>query len=390
MSQLNNVFGKRRITDMEYELGVHLKVPRIDADVLYLNNQPILPPSITTLTPVAGELDTDGAVGATFEATLTEATELKNPTNIIVGQTYTWVVDVGTPANTMTFDTYFTFAGGVTPTLSTTDGDKDTLRGVAVSATEIVLDLAHAGGGGGGGGGGSWSPSDITTELWLDASDGSTITHGSGSLVSQWDDKSGNGYHFSEATLQPTILNSADFNHKHVIDFNSGKQLQQSGPATIAWYITVIKFPAGTTACNLHCMLGSVTTAERMGGIRNWTNLGFHTDVLPSALWVNGVSYTPSNTWPLANVDTVQLVAITTNPDRGGGTPGVSTTTDLIIGNHGTHSSGYTGLAQQAEIIALSTIPDASTRVTLEGYLAWKYGLQGVLPSTHIYKNSAP
>ena len=390
MALHNNVFGKRHISDMEYELGVHLKVPRIDADELYLNDQPILPPSLTTLTPVAGELDTDGAVGSTFEATLTEATELKNPTNIVVGQTYTWVVDVGTPANTMTFDTYFTFAGGVTPTLSTTDGDKDTLRGVAVSATEIVLDLAHAGGGGGGGGG-SWSPADITTELWLDASDSSTITHGTGTLVSQWDDKSGNGYHFSETTYQPTILNSADFNDKHVIDFNSGKQLIQAGPTTIAWYITVIKFPAGTTNCNLHSMLGSSTLTERMGGIRGQNGLGFHSDVLPTALWVNGVSSTVSTSWPLSNVDTVQMVAITTNPDRGSGTPGVSTTPDLIIGNFTTGGgSALVGLAQQAEIIALSTIPDASTRVTLEGYLAWKYGLQGVLPSTHIYKNVAP
>jgi hypothetical protein len=41
--------------------------------------------------------------------------------------------------------------------------------------------------------------------LWLDANDASTFTFSSGSIVSEWRDKSGNGYHFSQATgaLQP-------------------------------------------------------------------------------------------------------------------------------------------------------------------------------------------
>ena len=50
-----------------------------------------------------------------------------------------------------------------------------------------------------------WTPANITTALWLDANDSSTITQ-SGGVVSQWDDKSGNARHLSEATsaLRPT------------------------------------------------------------------------------------------------------------------------------------------------------------------------------------------
>lgn len=50
----------------------------------------------------------------------------------------------------------------------------------------------------------TWTPADITTEAWYDASDASTITSASG-LVSQWDDKSGNDFHVSQPTgsLQP-------------------------------------------------------------------------------------------------------------------------------------------------------------------------------------------
>ena len=39
--------------------------------------------------------------------------------------------------------------------------------------------------------------------LWLDASDASTITHSSGS-VSQWADKSGNAFHFTQTTAEKT------------------------------------------------------------------------------------------------------------------------------------------------------------------------------------------
>src|SRR5215468_3202563 len=51
-----------------------------------------------------------------------------------------------------------------------------------------------------------WTPAQTTTAFWLDGADNATFAFGSGSLVSQWSDKSGNARHFSQATggLQPT------------------------------------------------------------------------------------------------------------------------------------------------------------------------------------------
>ena len=41
----------------------------------------------------------------------------------------------------------------------------------------------------------TWTPADLTNgaELWLDATDADTITKDASNLVSQWNDKSGNG-----------------------------------------------------------------------------------------------------------------------------------------------------------------------------------------------------
>lgn len=46
--------------------------------------------------------------------------------------------------------------------------------------------------------------------LWLDASDASTFTYSSGTRVSQWNDKSANGYHFTQSntTYQPDRVSS--------------------------------------------------------------------------------------------------------------------------------------------------------------------------------------
>ena len=60
--------------------------------------------------------------------------------------------------------------------------------------------------------------------LWLDAADASVFTYSSGTIVSQWTDKSGNNYNFTQATLSfqpdrqnnvqnglPSVVFNADF-----------------------------------------------------------------------------------------------------------------------------------------------------------------------------------
>lgn len=72
---------------------------------------------------------------------------------------------------------------------------------------------------------GSFSPIDLSPALWLDASDETTITELGGD-VSQWDDKSGNAYHLTQATssLQPST-GSRSLNGLNVLDFDGTNRL---------------------------------------------------------------------------------------------------------------------------------------------------------------------
>lgn len=78
-----------------------------------------------------------------------------------------------------------------------------------------------------------FTPLSLGPALWLDASDTTTITE-SGGVVSQWNDKSGNGRNVSQATLadRPTTgLNT--LNDRNVVTFNSD-WLSVAAPLSVA------------------------------------------------------------------------------------------------------------------------------------------------------------
>lgn len=67
----------------------------------------------------------------------------------------------------------------------------------------------------------NFSPLAYSPEVWLDASDITTITKDGSDNVSQWDDKSGNGNNATQGTAarQPLYV-LADLNGKNVINFD--------------------------------------------------------------------------------------------------------------------------------------------------------------------------
>ncbi len=115
-------------------------------------------------------------------------------------------------------------------------------------------------------GGGGFTPADLPNLVaWYDASDLTTITE-SGGAVSQWDDKSGNGWHLLQGTGgdRPTS-GTRTVNGLNVLDFNGtsskmavGSVTGLSGNSRTLFVICA----SDNTDSGTHCVLGCAS---------NWT-----------------------------------------------------------------------------------------------------------------------
>lgn len=244
-----------------------------------------------------------------------------------------------------------------------------------------------------------WTPANITTALWLDASDSSTITTVSGA-VSQWNDKSANANHVTQSTssARPT-LNTGSLNGLNTLSFNGNQILNSIKNAPIV----------GNAAFSIYCVYRkSVASAGSfMGGGNSGNSLGaygfyddgtssvwafagaqgFYTTSIPINSWlISGFSKSPGpiNTTSNAYVNGVNAASGTATT----GTPNI-TQAILRVGQWSNLTTNrLNGNMAELIVIAASTID--SERQKIEGYLAWKWGLTTNLPANHPYKNSSP
>jgi len=220
-------------------------------------------------------------------------------------------------------------------------------------------------------------PSDISgLQLWLDADEASTITSSSG-LVSQWNDKSGNGFNVTQGTgsEQPTT-NATTQNGKNVIDFDAGDELDiPSGlfsvPAGSNTIFAVVK--ANATSANEMRIL----EMEVSGGTR--FDLGFLSDSLV-ADFLNGsvVAISASVTVAQWNIHrgrrdgTTQAISIN-GADEATNTSGSDITADLgFIGSTGGDRFLNGSIA---EIIIYNRSLSTTEIAAVETYLSKKWGI---------------
>jgi len=224
-----------------------------------------------------------------------------------------------------------------------------------------------------------WTPSQISTELWLDASDASTITE-SGGLVSQWDDKSGNGKHATQAdgTLQPLYQTGE-------IIFNGiNNRLETSLTQLTTGAIFMLLFPI-SKGTNKNSVPIGATVSYNSGGLFSTVQIFdtglpankiyYTTQLSTENKFYNGTNVSPSTFQK--SIYMHQFSDVTTN------------SLPYSIGSRNTtESENYNG--SMYEVIMLSSVPDALLRQKIEGYLAWKWGTVADLPTNHPYKYSPP
>jgi hypothetical protein len=278
-----------------------------------------------------------------------------------------------------------------------------------------------------------WTPAEISSEIWLDAADSTTITI-IDDLISQWGDKSGNNRNVSQAfsSLRPQI-GSENLNGLNVISFlGSGQRLAASTnsdwiflhDSTSSSVFCVIKYGNSENPAAVYSSIATDANSINNVGFRfgfddrSTFNSPTNNNALNIAVLAGGTNcastFSGSNMYPgFSNIITPNehnIICAITSPaaptasDRikasinGGslvgsqartGTPSTASPTwPLTIGASG---SGTTSLLGEiAEIIILSSTVSTDNRQKIEGYLAHKWGLLEKLPNDHPYKTSPP
>ena len=222
----------------------------------------------------------------------------------------------------------------------------------------------------------SFSPLDLSPIVWLDASDTSTITASSG-FVSQWNDKSGNGYNVVQATgaNQPTT-GSATINGLNVLSFDGSNDRMQnlsvpssSRPHT---YVIVAKETSSITVTKSLLNTGSDTNGMAL----------FLTGTSPNRsirVFYGAVAAGPNI--PTTNVNICFVVMNGANSQIGFNstissvtTTGATRAAGIRVGSNGSGTGEFFN-GQIAEVLYLNSALTANQRLALFSYLASKWGV---------------
>ena len=236
-----------------------------------------------------------------------------------------------------------------------------------------------------------FNPNSLSScSLWIDAFDASKVSQ-SGGAVTGVIDKSSNAYTFSNGTnftynqtkfngIYPSFYTTGAFSSGNI---GSNSSIAFSQPMTI---FTVVQPTA--TAGSFPFVMDSRVSSPRVA-LYYWNNAGYRIRLFAGAEieYQSGTSQNPAINSYYLNTTTSQIFLNATSVvtgDIGGGS-----FSGMVLGNAYTNDAAIWG-GHICEILIYRAVLSAAQRQTVEGYLAWKWGLPGNLPSNHPYKNAPP
>lgn len=246
----------------------------------------------------------------------------------------------------------------------------------------------------------AWTPVQMTTTGWYDASDDTTIVS-SGGAISQWNDKSGNSLHLAQASSskQPT-LEASVINGSSAVNFDgSNDELVTSinpfgSTVNDAFVIAVHHIDQAGNKGTIFTLTGSDAASSR------WqSHAPFGTTVYLDCGGTGGGSRVNANYgvntgdsvmvgFYCSTTDSVQQIykngALWVGDSTG---HSVSTVGNIFVGSGAGSSYQDTSIG---EFIIINGTVSLDERQNIEGYLAHKWGLQNDLPMDHPYKSVAP
>jgi hypothetical protein len=243
----------------------------------------------------------------------------------------------------------------------------------------------------------SWTPQQISTEAWWDASDASTILEDDlvGS-ASNWLDKSGNGLDLQQtiSTKQPTtdgdLINSLPTLR---FDGNDDTMVTSSNPFAPQVEDVFVFFVLKTKSLSS----GSLFSfgASRFQAHTPWSNRFIYFDAGDSGsrriqtgsiisdeqVWMGGLCSSPTDNvrqiWVNGTLEEEETNSVT------------SVVTDESYISIGSWLSDHQH-CDLGEFIIINDTVSTENRQLIEGYLAYKWGLVDNLPPSHPYKTLPP
>ena len=234
-------------------------------------------------------------------------------------------------------------------------------------------------------------------KLWLDASDSSTITHSS-NAVSQWNDKSGNNNHATQATSSnKPSTNTSSQNGLNVLDFSDDFMVSAVNiDRSTLPYLSIFAVFASKSASGDGCLFGADNGGWDRTALLNFDSSASHKWGISNAGGTTAFSSsrTPDLNYHILSIglDTgvsngsfVSLDGETpTSFTESAGSAGFNTT---AIGALRPDNGSYPMQGYLAEMIFIGSVVSDSERRELEGYLAHKWGLMSNLPSNHSHRS---
>lgn len=231
-----------------------------------------------------------------------------------------------------------------------------------------------------------WTPAVLRPAAWWDAADLSTIAY-SGSAISQWSDKSGNGLH---TTGGAQTLEAISQNGLPGIVFPASNPFALVGAGTASRSMIVATRPritGGGTGFRGLCATGASSGSGSMLLSNNGANKWGTWSTVDYSGGIQLVAGTPY----LLCMDGLDSGSFFRNGSSDGtysateGQPGGTANNGCIGGEVG-NNQHYDGTI--FEIVWMSSAMAVPQRQALEGYLSWKWGI--ALAADHPFANRPP
>jgi hypothetical protein len=229
------------------------------------------------------------------------------------------------------------------------------------------------------------SPSTITTgcQLWLDANDpyGNSTLPANNTVITSWIDKSGLGNNLT-GTNSPRWYQTPSRMSNASSAFFTG-----ANPTSYNMTAFFVYFDANVDTCAPVYSSGDPAVTDVTG---LFPNCGGTTYLQTTAGWATQTATITKNTSNLVSLqyssasNTNNILVYFNGTLNFTASSSSFTRTSFTLGRRATNY--MTG--NYYEVIFYNTFLNNTDRQTVEGYLAWKWGMTANLPSTHPYKNN--